>query len=70
METLLVENNKLRSGPIKVKRKKKRNLQEWQIQPKKYLLQRHNYNVIKKKLEKAQRSNKLPERIKELNYLV
>jgi hypothetical protein len=68
METL--ENNKLRSGPIKVKRKKKRNLQEWQIQPKKYLLQRHNYNVIKKKLEKAQRSNKLPERIKELNYLV
>lgn len=68
IETL--ENNKLRSGRIKVKRKKKRNLQEWQIQPKKYLLQRHNYNVIKKKLEKAQRSNKLPERIKELNYLV
>lgn len=56
----------LRSGPIKVKRKKKRNIQEWQIQPKKYLLQKHNYNVIKKKLIKAQRLNKIQERIKEL----
>jgi hypothetical protein len=64
------ENNKLRSGPIKVKRKKKRSIQEWQIQPKKYLLQKHNYNVIKKKLEKAQRSNKIAERIKELNLAV
>lgn len=57
----------LRSGPLKVKRKKKRNIQEWQIQPKKYLLQKHNYNVIKKKLEKAQRLNKLQERTKELS---
>lgn len=62
--------NKLRSGPIKVKRKKKRSLQEWQIQPKKYLLQKHNYNVIKKKLEKAQRSNKIAERIKEFNLIL
>lgn len=57
----------LRSGPVKVKRKKKRNIQEWQIQPKKYLLQKHNYNVIKKKLEKAQRLNKLQERTKDLS---
>ena len=64
------DKNKLRSGPSKAKRKKKRNLQEWQIQPKKYLLERHNYNVIKKKLEKAQRSHKLAERVKELNYVV
>lgn len=64
------ETNKLRASSTKVKRKKKRNLQEWQIQPKKYLLERHNYNVIKKKLEKAQRSNKLNERIKELNYVI
>jgi hypothetical protein len=58
---------KLNSGSTKVKRKKKRSIQEWQIQPKKYLLQKHNYNVIKKKLEKAQRSNKIRERVKELS---
>jgi threonine/homoserine/homoserine lactone efflux protein len=57
----------LRSGSIKVKRKKKRSIQEWQIQPKKYLLQKHNYNVIKKKLTKAQRLNKIQERTKELS---
>nr|AYQ94177.1 hypothetical chloroplast RF1 [Borodinellopsis texensis] len=50
----------------KVKRKKKRNIQEWQIQPKKYLLEKHNRKVIKKKLEKAQRSNKIEERLKQL----
>jgi hypothetical protein len=57
----------LRAGPLKVKRKKKRTIQEWQIQPKKYLLQKHNYNVIKKKLAKAQRLNKIHERKKELS---
>lgn len=60
----------LRSGPIKVKRKKKRSIQEWQIQPKKYLLQKHNYNVIKKKLTKAQRLNKIQERTKELTLIL
>ena len=64
------ENTKLRSNPVKVKRKKKRSIQEWQIQPKKYLLQKHNYNVIKKKLEKAQRLNKIQERTKELTLIL
>ncbi len=41
----------------KQKRKKKRNLIEWQIQPKKYLYQKHNLQVIKKKLQKAYRSS-------------
>jgi hypothetical protein len=54
----------------KTKRKKKRSLQEWQIQPKKYLLEKHNLRVIKKKLEKANRSSKIKQRIKELNYLI
>ena len=66
----LNDNNKLRSTSTKVKRKKKRTIQEWQIQPKKYLLEKHNYTVIKKKLEKAQRSHKVYERIKELNFIV
>jgi hypothetical protein len=34
------------------KRKKKRNLVEWQIQPKKYLYEKHNLNVLKKKFSK------------------
>ncbi len=34
----------------KQKRKKKRTLVEWQIQPKKYLREKHNLKVIKKKL--------------------
>jgi len=60
-------NTDLKSASIKIKRKKKRNIQEWQIQPKKYLLEKHNLNAIKKKLEKANRSNKIRERIKEFN---
>jgi len=50
----------------KLKRKKKRTIQEWQIQPKKYLLEKHNLKVIKKKLEKANRSHKIRERIKQI----
>jgi hypothetical protein len=57
-------------GLTKIKRKKKRNIPESHIQPKKYLLEKHNSNVIKKKLEKAQRSNKVKERIKELNLII
>jgi hypothetical protein len=64
------DNNQARSTSTKVKRKKKRTIQEWQIQPKKYLLEKHNYTVIKKKLEKAQRSHKVYERIKELNFII
>ena len=51
-------------------RKKKRVLQEWQIQPKKYLLKKHNLRVLKKKLEKANRSSKIKQHIKELNYII
>nr|ALO63242.1 hypothetical chloroplast RF1 [Chlamydomonas applanata] len=52
----------------KAKRKKKRALVEWQIQPKKYLYEKHNIRVLKKKLEKAQRSDKIREKVKELNF--
>jgi len=40
----------------KQKRKKKRTLVEWQIQPKIYLYEKHNIKVLKKKLLKSQRS--------------
>jgi hypothetical protein len=54
----------------KSKKKKKRMIPEAQIQSKKYLLEKHNSNVIKKKLAKAQRTNKIQERIKQLNLIV
>nr|YP_009185018.1 hypothetical chloroplast RF1 [Characiochloris acuminata]ALO63322.1 hypothetical chloroplast RF1 [Characiochloris acuminata] len=50
-------------------RKKKRTIQEWQLQPKKYLLHKHNKRVLRKKLQKAQRSHKIRQRIKELSFL-
>lgn len=55
----------------KAKKKKKRALAEWQIQPKKYLYQKHNIKVLKKKLEKVSRSDsdKIRQKVKELNYI-
>ncbi len=37
----------------KIRKKKRRMIPEWQIQPKKYLLQQHNIKVLKKRLEKS-----------------
>jgi len=56
----------------KTKRKKKRTLVEWQIQPKKYHYTKHNINVLKRKLEKAQRSGHLPlqKKLKEVEYKI
>jgi len=50
-------------------RKKKRKLVEWQIQPKKYLYEKHNIRVLKRKLEKSGRSQNIPlqQKVKELN---
>ena len=51
-------------------RKKKRKLVEWQIQPKKYLYQKHNIRVLKKKLERAGRSNNTKQKVKEFNLKI
>jgi len=45
------------------KKKTLKFINAWQIQPKRYLLEKHNMKVIKKKLEKAYRSHKLKEKI-------
>eukprot|EP00882_Tetradesmus_deserticola_P000023 GHRQ01000024.1.p1 GENE.GHRQ01000024.1~~GHRQ01000024.1.p1 ORF type:complete len:2336 (+),score=521.59 GHRQ01000024.1:1240-8247(+) len=37
----------------KILKKKRRTLQEWQIQPKKYLLEKHNIKILKKRLKKS-----------------
>jgi hypothetical protein len=40
----------------KMRKKKRRTLQEWQIQPKKYLLEKHNIKVLKKRFKKSLQS--------------
>lgn len=50
-----------------IRKKKRRSIQEWQIQPKKYLLEKHNLKVIKKRLRNAQNFNKMNYKIEELN---
>nr|YP_010563862.1 hypothetical chloroplast RF1 [Coelastrum microporum]UWM13115.1 hypothetical chloroplast RF1 [Coelastrum microporum] len=37
----------------KIRKKKRRTLQEWQIQPKKYLLEKHNFKVLQKRYTKS-----------------
>ncbi len=37
----------------KIRKKKRQTLQEWQIQPKKYLVEKHNFKVLKKRLENS-----------------
>lgn len=51
--------NKNETKSKKSRKKKRKPIQEWQIQPKKYLLQKHNLKVLKKRLEKSQNSFKL-----------
>lgn len=49
----------------KVKRKA-RNIAQWNVQPKKYLLQKHNIKVLKKKLQKSYRTNQLQTKLRQL----
>jgi len=62
--------NKDSSRKRKTRKKKRRTIQEWQIQPKKYLLRKHNVQVLKKRLQKAHNSHKFDQRLKELNLLL
>lgn len=50
----------------KIKRKS-RNIAQWNIQPKKYLLQKHNIKVLKKKLQKSYRTNQLQLKLRQLS---
>nr|ALO21438.1 hypothetical chloroplast RF1 [Golenkinia longispicula] len=67
-QVLAMKKDKKDLSLKQIRRKKKRNIQEWQIQPKRYLLQKHNIKVLKKRLEKAQRVNKINQKINELTY--
>lgn len=54
------------TSAVSVRKKKRRNIQEWQIQPKKYLLEKHNLNVLKKRLQKSQNFDHTLQKLKRL----
>lgn len=66
-----LETSKLKgsstNSSTQIRQKKRRAIQEWQIQPKKYLNEKHNLKVLKKRLQKSQNFNNLSQKIKELN---
>jgi hypothetical protein len=45
------------SSSRKIRKKTRRTLQEWQVQPKRYLFEKHNLKVLKKRLEKSMNFN-------------
>nr|YP_009238279.1 hypothetical chloroplast protein RF1 [Chlorotetraedron incus]AMO01157.1 hypothetical chloroplast protein RF1 [Chlorotetraedron incus] len=53
------QNKKLSDKQRKIRKKKRRTIQEWQVQPKKYLLEKHNMKVLKKRLQKSQNLEKM-----------
>nr|YP_009184811.1 hypothetical chloroplast RF1 [Jenufa perforata]ALO62906.1 hypothetical chloroplast RF1 [Jenufa perforata] len=61
------------SKKISEKKRKMRPTQsipEWQIQPKKYLLQKQNIKVLKKRLEKSYNLRKMHQKVEELKFLL
>jgi hypothetical protein len=51
---------------VSLRKKKRRNIQEWQVQPKKYLLEKHNLKVFRKRLQNSENLMNTSQKIKEL----
>jgi hypothetical protein len=51
--TVPEEAQKAENTGRKIRKKKRQTLQEWQLQPKKYLFEKHNLKVLKKRIEKS-----------------
>nr|YP_009492375.1 hypothetical chloroplast protein RF1 [Stauridium tetras]AWI68950.1 hypothetical chloroplast protein RF1 [Stauridium tetras] len=47
-------NTKVSEKQKNIRKKKRRVIQEWQVQPKKYFLQKHNLKILKKRFQKSQ----------------
>jgi hypothetical protein len=66
-QTVSVTTKKAKSKKLRRKMKRKtRNIAQWNVQPKKYLLQKHNIKVLKKKLQKSYRTNQLQVKLRQL----
>lgn len=48
-----LESENSQSSTRKIRKKNRRTLQEWQIQPKRYFFEKHNLKVLKKRIEKS-----------------
>jgi hypothetical protein len=70
LQNTLYKNEEKSVKSRKTRKKKRKINREWQIQPKKYLLHKHNLKVLKKRLEKSQNSYKRFQRSKELSYFL
>ena len=66
-DTSKTKKSKSKKLRRKIKRKT-RTIAQWNIQPKKYLLQKHNIKVLKTKLQKAYRKNQLQQKLQELTF--
>jgi hypothetical protein len=53
----LLESENSQTSTRKIRKKNRRTLQEWQIQPKRYLFEKHNLKVLKKRIEKSMNLN-------------
>lgn len=52
-----IESENTQSSTRKIRKKNRRTLQEWQIQPKRYFFEKHNLKVLKKRIEKSMNLN-------------
>lgn len=68
-DALKAKKGKSKKLRRKIKRKS-RNIAQWNIQPKKYLLQKHNIKVLKKKLQKSYRTNQLQLKLRQLSLTI
>lgn len=64
------DSNKTFISQKKRKTRPTRNIQEWQIQPKKYLLQKQNIKILRKRLEKSYNIGKIHQKTQELKFLL
>jgi hypothetical protein len=48
-----LDSENSQSSTRKIRKKNRRTLQEWQIQPKRYFFEKHNLKVLKKRIEKS-----------------
>ena len=60
---LLTSDQKTTTGPRQIRKTKRKRIQEWQIQPKKYLIEKHNLQVLKKRLEKSQNTHQIHQKV-------
>jgi hypothetical protein len=60
---LMTSNQQITTGPRQIRKTKRKRIQEWQIQPKKYLIEKHNLQVLKKRLEKSQNTHQIHQKV-------